>query len=91
MAFTGVGAMVIMMSLNGKERRILAEIEQALELEDPELAKRVAAINMIESGGETLARAYGERMKAWATAHVWVMVLTAFAAGMLLILAIATA
>jgi len=40
------------MSLSGRERRILAEIEQALEREDPELAKRVAAINKIESGGE---------------------------------------
>ncbi|MFI7451867.1 DUF3040 domain-containing protein [Nonomuraea sp. NPDC049714] len=39
------------MSLSGKERRILAEIEQALEQDDPELAKRVAAINEIESDG----------------------------------------
>ncbi|MET8004172.1 DUF3040 domain-containing protein [Nonomuraea glycinis] len=39
------------MSLSGKERRILAEIEQALEQDDPELARRVAAINKIESDG----------------------------------------
>ncbi len=39
------------MSMSGKERRILAEIEQALERDDPELARRVAAINDIESDG----------------------------------------
>ncbi|MEO3790968.1 DUF3040 domain-containing protein [Nonomuraea sp. B10E15] len=33
------------MSLSPRERRILAEIEGALEQEDPELARRVAEIN----------------------------------------------
>ncbi|WP_336212367.1 DUF3040 domain-containing protein [Nonomuraea sp. LPB2021202275-12-8] len=44
------------MSLSGKERRILAEIEQALERDDPELARRVAAINRIESGADPAQR-----------------------------------
>ncbi|WP_143043855.1 DUF3040 domain-containing protein [Nonomuraea jiangxiensis] len=61
------------MSLSGRERRILAEIEQALEREDPELAQRVAAINKIEGEGNTFPQAYGERLRVWALAHVWMI------------------
>ncbi|MFG6199144.1 DUF3040 domain-containing protein [Nonomuraea sp. JJY05] len=78
---TGIGAVVMAMSLSGKERRILAEIEQALEREDPELAKRVAAINKIESDGDIFPRAYGDRLRMWVLAHVWMI----FSAGALLI------
>jgi hypothetical protein len=52
------------MSLSGKERRILAEIEQALEQDDPELAKRVAAINEIESDGVPARRKDDELPRA---------------------------
>ncbi|MDR8409653.1 DUF3040 domain-containing protein [Nonomuraea sp. 3-1Str] len=62
------------MSLSGKERRILAEIEYALALEDPDLARRVAAINSIESGGEGYMRPYGDRARVWVTRHVWLIV-----------------
>lgn len=78
---TGVRAMVIGMGLSGRERRILAEIEQALEREDPDLAKRVAAINRIESGGDPFPQTFGDRLRMWALAHVWVI----FAIGALLI------
>lgn len=61
------------MSLSGKERRILAEIELALEREDPELAKRVAAINKIESDDKSLPKAYGERLRTWVLVHVWMI------------------
>ncbi|MER6942837.1 DUF3040 domain-containing protein [Nonomuraea sp. NPDC000554] len=77
------------MSLSGKERRILAEIEQALELEDPDLARRVAAINRIE-GGDSSPRLYGERIRVWALGHVWVIVLAGVLTVILLILAVAT-
>jgi hypothetical protein len=52
------------MSLSGKERRILAEIEQALEQDDPELARRVAAINKIESDGVPAQRKDDELPRA---------------------------
>ncbi|MBF8192905.1 DUF3040 domain-containing protein [Nonomuraea sp. K274] len=70
------------MSLSGRERRILDEIEQALEREDPELAERVAAINRIESGGNAFPQSYGERLRVWALTHVWMI----FSIGALLIL-----
>ncbi|MGP3954451.1 DUF3040 domain-containing protein [Nonomuraea sp. 3N208] len=70
------------MGLSGRERRILAQIEQALEREDPELAKRVEAINRIEAGGDFFPQAYGDRLRMWALAHVWVI----FAVGALVIL-----
>ncbi|HEX4817224.1 MAG TPA: DUF3040 domain-containing protein [Nonomuraea sp.] len=69
------------MSLSGRERRILAQIEEALEREDPDLARRVAAINKIEAGGEFYPQAYGERLRVWALTHVWLI----FAVGALLI------
>lgn len=77
------------MSLSGRERRILGEIEQALELEDPDMARRVAAINKIETGSD--ARAYRERMQSWAGAHVWLIALLAVIAVLLLVLAVITA
>ncbi|MEO3871748.1 DUF3040 domain-containing protein [Nonomuraea sp. B12E4] len=80
-AGTGVRAMVIAMSLTGRERRILAEIELALEREDPELAQRVAAINKIESDGNAFPHACGDRLRMWALAHVWMI----FSVGGLLI------
>lgn len=52
------------MGLSGKERRILAEIEQALEQDDPELARRVAAINKIESDGVPAQRKDDELLRA---------------------------
>ncbi|MCK2221812.1 DUF3040 domain-containing protein [Actinomadura sp. ATCC 31491] len=69
------------MGLSGRERRILAQIEQALEREDPELARRVAAINRIEAGDGLPQEPYGERLRMWALAHVWVI----FAVGALVI------
>ncbi|MFG1702799.1 DUF3040 domain-containing protein [Nonomuraea sp. M3C6] len=69
------------MSLSGRERRILAEIELALERDDPELVERVAAINRIESGEDAFPRAYGDRLRMWALAHVWMI----FSVGGLLI------
>ncbi|TMR93702.1 DUF3040 domain-containing protein [Nonomuraea basaltis] len=70
------------MGLSARERRILAQIELALEREDPELAKRVAAINRIEAGGDPFQHAYGARLRMWALAHVWMI----FAVGALVIL-----
>ncbi|MEU7830434.1 MULTISPECIES: DUF3040 domain-containing protein [unclassified Nonomuraea] len=75
------------MSLSGRERRILGEIEQALELEDPDMARRVAAINKIESD----AGAYRERMQSWAGAHLWLIALLGVIAVLLLVLAVITA
>ncbi|MEV1240519.1 DUF3040 domain-containing protein [Nonomuraea sp. NPDC050022] len=77
------------MSLSGRERRILGEIEQALELEDPDMARRVAAINKIETGSD--AGAYRERMQSWAGAHIWLLALLAVIAVLLLVLAVITA
>ena len=77
------------MSLTGRERRILGEIEQALELEDPDMARRVAAINKIESGSD--AGVYRERIQSWAGAHVWLIALLAVIAVLLLVLAVITA
>ena len=92
MLHTGVEAMVVItMSLSGKERRTLADIEHSLAMEDPDFARRVAAINMIESGGEKPLRASGERVLAWATGRVWVIALAAVIAITLLVLAIITA
>ncbi|MCF6475875.1 DUF3040 domain-containing protein [Nonomuraea sp. MG754425] len=62
------------MSLSGRERRILAEIERALERDDPELARRVAAINRVETGGRPLPdQPYGVRLRTWTVAHVWLI------------------
>ncbi len=77
------------MSLSGKERRILAEIEQALEREDPELARRVAAINKIESDGDS-PRAYGDRLRRWVLAHVWMIFTAGALVIVLLLLAVLT-
>ncbi|MCA2221113.1 MULTISPECIES: DUF3040 domain-containing protein [Nonomuraea] len=77
------------MSLSGRERRILGEIEQALELEDPDMARRVAAINKIETGSD--AGAYRERMQSWAGAHIWLIALLGVIAVLLLVLAVITA
>ncbi|MEV0348315.1 DUF3040 domain-containing protein [Nonomuraea sp. NPDC050680] len=77
------------MSLTGRERRILGEIEQALELEDPDMARRVAAINKIETGSD--AGAYRERMQSWAGAHIWLIALLGVIAVLLLVLAVITA
>jgi ribose 1,5-bisphosphokinase PhnN len=87
-AGAGVRAMVIAMTLSGRERRILAEIEQALEREDPELAQRVAAINKIESDGNS--QACGERLRMWALAHVWVIFSVGGVLIVLLLLAVLT-
>ena len=81
--------MVVRMSLTGRERRILGEIEQALELEDPDMARRVAAINKIETGSD--AGAYRERMQSWAGAHIWLIALLGVIAVLLLVLAVITA
>ncbi|MFC4114927.1 DUF3040 domain-containing protein [Nonomuraea zeae] len=78
------------MSLSGRERRILAEIEQALEREDPDLAKRVAAINKIESDGDGFPQAYGDRLRMWALAHVWVIFSIGAVVIVLLLLAVLT-
>jgi hypothetical protein len=78
------------MSLTGRERRILAEIEQGLERDDPELARRVAAINRIESDGDAFPRAYGDRLRMWALAHVWLIFSLAGLAILLLLLAVLT-
>ncbi|MER7502189.1 DUF3040 domain-containing protein [Nonomuraea pusilla] len=77
------------MSLSGKERRILAEIEQALEQEDPEMARRVAAINWVESGGE-FPQAYGARLRVWVLTHVWTILTLAALTILLLFLAVLT-
>jgi hypothetical protein len=45
---------VLEMRMNGKERRILREIEEALAREDPQFAQRIAAINRIE-GADAMA------------------------------------
>ncbi|MGN9838443.1 DUF3040 domain-containing protein [Nonomuraea sp. H19] len=78
------------MSLSGRERRILAEIELALEREDPELAERVAAINRIESDGGIFPQAYGDRLRMWALAHVWKIFLFGALVIVLLLLAVLT-
>ncbi|MFB4266001.1 DUF3040 domain-containing protein [Nonomuraea sp. GTA35] len=79
------------MSLSGRERRILAEIERALERDDPELARRVAAINRIEAGGEPLPpQPYGDRLRMWALARVWVLFWAAAVVIVLLLLAVLT-
>lgn len=78
------------MSLSGRERRILAEIERALERDDPELARRVAAINKIEAGGEGFAREPGERLRMWILRHVWVIFWVGALVIMLLLVAVLT-
>ncbi|MEV1178647.1 DUF3040 domain-containing protein [Nonomuraea sp. NPDC049784] len=78
------------MSLSGKERRILAEIEQALERDDPELAKRVAAINRIESDGNIFPQSYTDRLRMWALAHVWMIFTVGALMIVLLLLAVLT-
>lgn len=77
------------MSLSGRERRILGEIEQALELEDPDLARRVAAINKIETGSDT--GFYRARLQSWAMARIWLIVLLGMIVVLLLLLAVITA
>ncbi|MFC4011676.1 DUF3040 domain-containing protein [Nonomuraea purpurea] len=78
------------MGLTGRERRILAEIEQALERDDPELVQRVAAINRIESGGDVFQQAYGDRLRMWALAHVWLIFSAGAVVIVLLLLAVLT-
>ncbi|NUR92088.1 MAG: DUF3040 domain-containing protein [Nonomuraea sp.] len=78
------------MSLSGRERRILADIEQRLERDDPELARRVAAINKIESDGMGYPVAYGDRLRVWALTHVWMIFIVAAVAIVLLLLAVVT-
>jgi hypothetical protein len=78
------------MGLSGRERRILAQIEYALEREDPELAKRVEAINRIEAGGDLFPQAYGDRLRMWALAHVWVIFTVGALVILLLIIAVLT-
>jgi hypothetical protein len=63
------------MGLSGRERRILAEIEHALAAEDPELVKRVAAINSMESGKGGLFRPYRWRLQI--ARHLWLVVVLA--------------
>ncbi|MFG3436190.1 DUF3040 domain-containing protein [Nonomuraea sp. NPDC047897] len=79
------------MGLSGKERRILAEIEHALALEDPDLARRVAAINSIESGAEIGLRPYGRQARDWVTAHLWTIVAAVVLVVVLLTLAVVLA
>ncbi|MFI6599965.1 DUF3040 domain-containing protein [Nonomuraea sp. NPDC050536] len=79
------------MSLSGKERRTLADIEVGLAMEDPDFARRIAAINMIESGGAPPLKASGERLLTWARHRAWVIGLAVVIAITLLVLAIATA
>lgn len=81
---------MIAMSLSGRERRILADIEQRLERDDPELARRVAAINRIESDGVAFPAAYGERLRVWALTHVWMIFSVAAVVIVLLLLAVLT-
>lgn len=81
---------MIAMGLSGRERRILAEIEQGLERDDPELARRVAAINKIESDGIDYPQAYGDRLRVWALTHVWIIFGVAAAVILLLLLAVLT-
>jgi hypothetical protein len=89
--------MVVSMGLSGKERRILGEIEQALEQEDPDLARRVAAINQIEATNqiqqarEEPQRPLGERVRTWASGHIWVIALAGALVVVLLLLAVITA
>ncbi|MEV0389612.1 DUF3040 domain-containing protein [Nonomuraea sp. NPDC050643] len=78
------------MSLSGRERRILAEIERALEREDPELARRVAAINRIEWGDDPFPQAYGDRLRMWALTHVWAIFLAGALVILLLLVAVLT-
>lgn len=81
---------MIAMGLSGRERRILAEIEQGLERDDPELARRVAAINRIESDGIDYPQAYGDRLRVWALTHVWIIFGVAAGVILLLLLAVLT-
>ncbi|MEV0630452.1 DUF3040 domain-containing protein [Nonomuraea wenchangensis] len=76
------------MGLSGRERRILAQIEQALEREDPELARRVAAINRIEAVGGLPERPYGGRARLWALTHGWVIVAAVALVVVLLLVAV---
>ncbi|QYC39123.1 hypothetical protein Nocox_07490 [Nonomuraea coxensis DSM 45129] len=78
------------MGLSGRERRILAQIEQALEREDPELARRVAAINRIEAVGGLPGRPYGDRARLWALAHGWVILAAGALVMVLLLVAVLT-
>ncbi|MGW0804890.1 DUF3040 domain-containing protein [Nonomuraea sp. NPDC002799] len=83
------------MSLSGRERRILAQMEQALARDDPELAKRVAAINEIEAGkieaaGGAFPQAHGNRLRMWALTHVWAIFTVGALLIVLLLLAVVT-
>ncbi|MEV4223002.1 DUF3040 domain-containing protein [Nonomuraea sp. NPDC049725] len=85
------------MGLSGRERRILADIELALERDDPELARRVAAINRIESGGDAMTRAADPpalrvtRARGRPVVRRWMVVLAVTLMVFLLAVAVATA
>ena len=78
------------MGLSGRERRILAQIELALERDDPDLARRVRAINRIEAGGDGFPQDYGVRVRTWALAHGWVVIVAAALVIVLLLAAVLT-
>lgn len=78
------------MSLSGKERRTFAEIEQALTMGDPEFAKRIAAIDRIESGVEGSSILYGRQVLAWVK-RPWVIAIGVAVILILLVLAVITA
>ncbi|MDP4510531.1 DUF3040 domain-containing protein [Nonomuraea turcica] len=72
------------MPLTWRERRILAEIEDALAREDPQLVERMTAIHNVESGaGPSRGRSLPRLER-----RVWLLLLTALAVIALLIIAV---
>lgn len=78
------------MSLSGKERRTFAEIEEALTMGDPEFARRIAAIDKVETGAEGYSGVSGKQLLAWVK-RPWVIGAAVAVILVLLVLAVLTA
>lgn len=82
-------SLVITMSMTGRERRLLAEIERALAQEDPQYVERIAAINRVQAG-ESSPPAENEAAP-WIERRAWLLLLAALTVITLLMLAALTA
>ncbi|MGP3919823.1 DUF3040 domain-containing protein [Nonomuraea sp. 10N515B] len=81
--------LVIFMSLTGRERRTLAEIEDALVREDPAFAQRIAAINRIEAGDTPVRPASSAFWpRPWIERRVVLLLLAALGVITLLVIAV---
>ncbi|PZG12774.1 DUF3040 domain-containing protein [Nonomuraea aridisoli] len=75
------------MGLSGRERRILAEIERALEQEDPDFARRLAEIERVEAERARAGRWRG-RLPRGRAFHAWVILVLGLLVIVLLLAAV---